>query len=84
MKNDWKVFYQADFWRHRGRDHAGRALPIEKRFDWCGEDWYVPAYVCTQGVVLDLLLRVPQERFAAFAEKWSLTPERGCEEFSEE
>ena len=85
MKNDWKVFYQADFWRHRGRDHAGRALPIEKRFDWCGEGWYVPAaYVCTQGVVLDLLLRVPQERFAAFAEKWSLTPERGCEEFSEE
>ena len=85
MKNDWKVFYQADFWKHRGRDHAGRALPIEKRFDWCGEDWYVPAaYVCTQGVVLDLLLRVPQERFAAFAEKWSLTPERGCEEFSEE
>ena len=73
---EWAVYFEGGFWRHRGRDHAGRELPLNRRFSWGGEEWLVPAaYVCGRGMVIDLCRRVEPERLRAFIDKWDLEAE---------
>ena len=68
---DWKVTWDGGIWHPRGR--AGRELIVGRSFDWDGVRVDVPAaYMCGKGLVLDLCMSVPVERFCAFIEKWDL------------
>lgn len=70
---EWKVYFGEGFWGHRGRDHAGREISVDKHFTWGGEAWYVPAvYSCTKGLVIDLCLMVEPEREKEYIDKWYL------------
>ena len=74
--DEWAVYFEGGFWRRHGRDHAGRELPLNRRFSWGGEEWLVPAaYVCGRGMVIDLCRRVEPKRLRAFVDKWDLEAE---------
>jgi len=69
----WKVTYQGGFWDSHGR--AGKEIPLNVPFRWGEERWIVPAaYVCAEGLVLDLCMEVEPEAVRRFMEKWG--PER--------
>ena len=73
---DWRVYFNCSFWGHRGRDHAGREVPVRKWLRWAGRDWFVPSvYVCVKGLVVDFCLRAEAEALRDFMQKWNLTPE---------
>ncbi len=70
----WKVYLEAGFGPHTGRDRPGRPLCCERVFRWDGEDWRIPAaYLCAGGVVVDLIKRVPAERARAFLRHWQVS-----------
>ena len=53
-KQQWKVFFESDFWHHSGRDHAGKELRLDKEFEWAGHEWHIPAvYCCGKGLAVD-------------------------------
>ena len=55
------------------RRHPGSEVPLNKTFLWAGEEWLAPAlYCCSEGLVLDLLKKVPVETLRRFAEKWGM------------
>lgn len=71
----WKVYFNGNFWGHRGRDHAGKEIPIGKEFQWLGHSWLVPAvYSCSKGLVVDLCMSVAPDAIRAYMEKWNLNP----------
>lgn len=68
---EWKVYFEGSFWGHRGRDHAGREILLNRSFWWGERLWTVPAvYVCARGLVMDLCVSTEEETMAAFVEKW--------------
>ncbi len=76
MKQQWKVFFEAGFWRHHGHDHAGKEVELKKGFIWGGFYWVVPAmYLCGMGLVIDICRRVEAKQMLDFMAKWGLTPE---------
>lgn len=75
-KREWKVFFNGFFYGHRGKDRAGKEVPVGKRFAWGENAWCVPAvYLCGAGLVVDLCGAVEPERIRAFQEKWKLKSE---------
>ena len=53
---EWKVYFDGDFWGHRGKDRAGKEIKLDKQFDWAGYHWVIPAaYSCSKGLVVDFL-----------------------------
>ena len=67
----WNVTFHGDFWNQDGK--AGQPLPIGKEFDWGEEHWQIPAaYLCDEGLVLDLCVRIAPEKVRAWIEKWDL------------
>lgn len=75
---EWKVYFDADFWGHSGRERAGKEIPLKKQFLWGDEDWAIPAiYPCAKGLIVDFCLRVPPERIRAFLERWNLSADGG-------
>lgn len=78
----WKVTFEGDFWGGRGK--PGKELPLGVSFLWAGDEWLVPAaYVCKEGLVLDLCKRVAAERLFSFREKWELSPDNDGSDWSE-
>ena len=78
---EWAVYYECGFGGKRPRRRPGREVVLGKTFTWGGEEWLAPAmYCCGEGLVLDLLKKVPAELLNRFAEKWGLdengTPQR--------
>lgn len=78
---EWAVYYECGFGGKRPRRRPGREVVLGKTFTWGGEEWLAPAmYCCGEGLVLDLLKKVPAEVLNRFAEKWGLdengTPQR--------
>ena len=70
---EWAVYFEYGFGGKKPRHRPGREITLGKTFTWGGEEWLVPAmYCCSEGVVLDLLKKVPQEALERFAEKWGL------------
>ena len=70
---EWAVYYECGFGGKRPRRRPGREVVLGKTFTWGGEEWLVPAmYCCGEGLVLDLLKKVPAEVLNRFAEKWGL------------
>ncbi len=73
---EWKVYFDGNFWSPQGQEPAGTELRIGKQFQWAGHHWLLPAvYFCSEGLVLDLCMRVEAREIEAFMEKWNLTPE---------
>lgn len=68
-----KVYFNGNFWRHHGREHAGREIPVDTQFSWGDEKWRIPVvYVCGKGLVVDFCVGVEQERIRAFMDKYDL------------
>ena len=62
--------------RFAPRSKPGRELRLDARFHWAGREWLVPsAYVCAQGLVLDICTRIEPSEVRAFYGKWG-TEER--------
>ena len=79
----WKVTFNGNFWGAEGP--AGKELPLGKTFFWGEDEWLVPAaYVCKEGMVLDIIKRVPVETLFSFREKWELSPKNDGSDWSEE
>ena len=73
---EWRVYFDGGFWGHSGKDRAGKELPLEKRFEWAGHSWFIPAaYSCAKGLVLDLCMRAGADDIRAFMDKWDITRE---------
>ncbi len=69
----WKVYFEGNFRGRSGRDHAGREIPVGRRFQWAGRSWVVPSlYACGRGLVIDFCMQVEPERFRAFMKRWDL------------
>ena len=79
-----KVYFGSGFWKHRGRDHAGTEIQVDKRFTWNQREWFVPAvYVCAAGLVIDFCIEIEPERIRSFfkkAEKFGFDETRLSEE----
>lgn len=86
MNKTWKVFFDGNFWGHRGRDHAGKIIRLDTAFDWADRQWAIPvAYSCSKGIVLDFCMRVEAEDIRSFIKKWNLSTENdSCENFIHE
>lgn len=70
---EWEVYFEYGFGGKKPRHRPGREITLGKTFTWGKEEWLVPAmYCCGEGVVLDLLKKVPAEVLNRFAEKWGL------------
>lgn len=67
----WQVTFEGGFWGAHGK--PGKELRLGAPFSWAGDEWRVPAaYVCKEGIVLDIVKRVPVEQVSGFREKWNL------------
>lgn len=72
-KQQWKVFFESDFWHHSGRDHAGKELRLDKEFEWAGHEWHIPAvYCCGKGLAVDFCMGAGRDALRAFMDKWKL------------
>ena len=70
---EWEVYFEYGSGGKKPRHRPGREITLGKTFTWGKEEWLVPAmYCCSEGVVLDLLKKVPLEALERFAEKWGL------------
>jgi len=71
---EWKVYFNGNFWGHQGLERAGKEIPFNKRFDWNGDVWLIPAvYICSKGLIADFCAQVPAERIRSFTDKWNLS-----------
>ena len=79
----WKVTFEGGFCGGKGQ--AGKEIALGKSFFWGEDEWLVPAaYVCKEGMVLDIIKRVPVEKLFSFREKWELSPENDGSDWKEE
>ena len=78
----WQVTFEGTFWGAHGK--PGKELKLDAAFSWSGDEWLVPAaYVCREGIVLDLCKRVSVERLFSFREKWELSPDNDGSNWSD-
>ena len=81
-EESWQVTFEGTFWGAHGR--PGKELRLGASFSWAGDKWLVPAaYVCREGIVLDLCKRVPVEQVFGFREKWNLSKENDGSDWDE-
>lgn len=78
----WQVTFEGTFWGAHGK--PGKELKLDAAFSWAGDEWLVPAaYICREGIVLDLCKRVPVEQVFGFREKWNLSKENDGSDWDE-
>ena len=81
-EESWQVTFEGTFWGAHGK--PGKELRLDAAFSWAGDEWLVPAaYVCREGIVLDLCKRVSVERLFSFREKWALSPDNDGSNWSD-
>ena len=81
-EESWQVTFEGNFWSAHGK--PGKELRLGASFSWAGDEWLVPAaYVCREGIVLDLCKRVPVEQVFGFREKWNLSKENDGSDWDE-
>ena len=80
----WEVYFSLH--QKQGNEKAGAELPLDVRFCWGGYQFHAPAaYLCSRGLVLDLLAEADSEQVDEFFSRWmtesmseeGLTPEQG-------
>ena len=68
---EWKVTFDGDFYRNRGR--AGKEISVKKEFVWGEEKWYIPSiYACKEGLIVDFCKEMDTEKMKAYLDKWNL------------
>lgn len=68
---EWKVTFDGDFHRNRGR--AGKEISVKKEFVWGEEKWYIPSiYACKEGLIVDFCKEMDADKMKAYLEKWNL------------
>ena len=78
----WQVTFEGGFWGVHGK--PGKEVSLGKTFFWAGDKWLVPAaYICKEGIVLDIVKRVPVENVFSFRDKWSLSRENDGSDWDE-
>lgn len=70
------VVFGDNFWGSRSAcgksEDFGRKLPVEKQFFYGGRECRIPAvYLCREGLVADLCVKIPGEEVTAFFQKWT-------------
>lgn len=81
----WKVWFEGNFGNLAGKGLPGIEMPLQKRFDWNGQNVYVPsAYSCAEGLVLDICIKVSADELHGFLDKWELSPENDGSDFTDE
>lgn len=79
----WEVYFSLH--KKQGNEKAGAELPLDVRFCWSDYQFHAPAaYICSRGLVLDLLAEADGEQVDAFLSRWmaesmseeGLTPEQ--------
>ena len=86
-QNEWQVYFEPGYTCEAlpRKRRPGKERPVGKAFVWNGAEWQVPAvYTCAQGLVADLVMRVPAGRIQDFAERWGLRPDSGAKDFTRE
>ncbi len=85
-KTEWKVYFDGNFWGHRGRDRAGKEIPVGKHFEWAGRHWLIPAlYACSKGLVIEFCMQIDPGQIRAFMDKWDLNAQNEADKnFSRE
>ena len=79
----WLVYFQGGFGPGLRHERASREIPVERRFCWHGETWYIPAvYACGAGLSIDFLHRIPAGQIRDFVAKWRLTPDSELDDFT--
>ena len=64
MGSEWSVKFDRE-------GEPGKEINMDKHFQWGGYDIYIPAaYVCAEGLVLDLCTEIDREVERRFLEKW--------------
>lgn len=81
MHNDsMKVYFGRNFWGRHGRDILCEKVAVNRRFEWAGNTWYIPAvYVCEQGIVIDYCVETEPEKIKAFVDRYAALEERADE-----
>lgn len=75
---EWRVWYGENFWHKKDRRRSGQEQRLNAEFQWAGRQWIVPAcYICSEGLVLDICMRVEPEEMQAFTERFQLINEDG-------
>lgn len=81
----WSVYFDGNFWGHRGRSRAGKEIPVKKQFFWYDALWHIPAiYVCAKGLVIDFCIEVEPERIHSYIKKWNLDQDEEGSSFTKE
>lgn len=66
-----EVYFSGDFCGQERQEEAGTEIPIGKSFRYVGCEWLIPAaYSCRQGLILDVLRKIPVQEMRRFHEKW--------------
>lgn len=76
--SDWAVYYEDSFGVEQREGDLCREISVGKRFSWAGREWCIPSvYICGQGMVTDILMRVDRTALRAFLEKWQAIKAEG-------
>lgn len=68
----WKVGFEIDFSQDCPKGAAGKELVLKHSITHTEGTWHVPAaYLCEDGIVVDTLLEVSQERLLDYRDRWS-------------
>lgn len=79
QKDEFKVYFEGNFWGHSGRAHAGKAVAVGKSFKWAGNEWYIPAlYICSQGIVIDYCVGIESQKIKDFEDKYAKLVDACC------
>lgn len=69
--DEWKVYYEGNFWEQGNNKGAGEEIPIGKSFSWESETWHIPSiYSCSKGIVIDLCIQINPSSIQKFLDKW--------------
>lgn len=69
--NEWKVYYEGNFWEQGNKKGAGEEIPIGKSFSWESVTWHIPSiYSCSKGIVIDLCIQINPSSIQKFLDKW--------------
>lgn len=70
---EWQVRFGSSLFGDSGKGRPGEEFPLQKEFDWEGEQWYIPSlYVCGKGLVVDFCIAVDPARIRDYMAKWNL------------
>lgn len=79
-----EVYYSGNFGERSGHEKAGTMIPVGTSFQYAGYEWMVPTvYSFKEGMIIDVLRKIPMAQVKAFYDKWGVT-DRNMSKFERE